>query len=331
MMMLINTIAELKEFIPASVTLSFADIRPKLKLVEREIILRIFSKAVYDRITTGAEPTAEDIALKALFSEAVAHLALLEYLAFGQVQINSAGIQIASNDSMKTAFEWQIDQIKTECSRQGWSAIESALELCEALPDGALKSAWIASPTYTASQSQLLSTLRIFETFVNLGHSRILFNKLTPTITDLQDEVIQPALGDALWAKLLAAEAEANAEKKAALLKVRKLASKALAFLTVGTSFLDTILILSDNGPLVIDGLQSSQPKAVKSAPTELVQAIAANAEQRGKGALRELIEFCQATVAVLPEYESSPNFISEADQTTHIPRNDPNWGLAFF
>lgn len=331
MMMLINTIAELKEHIPASVTLSFADIQPKLKLVEREIILRIFSQAVYDRITIGAEPTTQDIALKVLLSEAVAHLALLEYLAFGQVQINSAGIQIASSDSMKTAFEWQIDQIKTECARQGWSAIESGLELCESLPDGALKTVWIASPTFLASQSQLLPTLRHFETFVNLGHSRMLFNKLLPTITDLQEEVIQPALGDALWLKVLDAANESDTAKKTALLKARKLAAKALAFSTIGVGFLDTILILSDNGPLIINGMQSRQPKAVQSAPTDLVTAIAHNAEQRGKGALRELIEYCQGSVDVLTEFESSPNFISVADQSTHIPRNDPNWGITFF
>lgn len=329
--MLINSTTELKEYIPASVTLSFADIRPKIRLVEREIIQRIFSIAIYSRLTTIGAPTAEDTALKDLLSEAVAHLALLEYLPFGQVQISSAGVQIASNDTMKTAFEWQIDQVKTECTRQGWAAIESALEYCENLPDGALKTLWIATATATTNSSRLLPTLRKFETFAHLGHSRVLFNKLLPVLIDQQEEVIQPALGDALWAKALDYTSEQDATKKTALIQVHKLAAKALALLTIGVGFEDTMLVLSDNGPLIIDGMQSRQPKAVKTAPEQTVTLIASHALERGQGALRELIQYCQSQAAVLSEFEESPNFISDADQTDHIPRNDPDWGIAFF
>lgn len=329
--MLINNTTELKEYLPASVTLNFNDIRPKLKLVEREIIQRIFSKAIYERITTVGEPTAQDAALKDLLSEAVAHLAFLEYLPFGQVQIDSAGIRIASNENMKQAFEWQIDKIATECTRQGWAAIESALELMEELPDGALKALWISTTTYKVSQTQLLPNLRTFEKYMNLGHSRVLFNKLASTIADQQEEAILPALGPALFAKMLTYSTEVDAAKKLVLMQAHKLASKALAFLAAGVGFQDTVLILSDNGPLVIDGLQSRSSKAVKTAPAELVTSIANAALRRGQGALTELLEFCQTNNTVLTEYQSSLNFISEIDQTNHIPRNPPDAGIIFF
>jgi hypothetical protein len=329
--MLISNTTELKEYIPASVTLDFADIRPKVRLVEREIIQRIFSIEVYEHLIDPAATATEDVALKKLLAEAVAHLALLDYLAFGQVQINSSGVQIASNETMKTAFEWQIDEIKTQCSRQGWSAVESALEYCESLPDGDLKDLWEETNTYTTNQSRLLPTLRKFETFVNLGHSRVLFNKLAPIIQDQQEEVIEPAVGSALFAKMLAYESESDATKKAALTKAHKLASRALAYFAAGSGFQDSMLILSDNGPLVINGMQSRLSKAKLTPPTELVQLIADSYQSRAGGALRELIEYCQANATVLPEYEESPNFISDADQTEHIPRNDPDWGIAFF
>jgi len=328
--MLINTTADLKNYIPASVTLNFQDIRPKLRLVEREIIKRIFSKAIYLRLEALGAPTGQDAELKDLLSEAVAHLALLEYLPFGQVQIDSAGVRIATNENMKTAFEWQIDNLKTECSKQGWNAIEAALELCESLEDGELKTVWIASITYTTSKAQLLPTLRKFEHFANLGHSRVLFTKLIPTLTDIQDEVILPAIGQSLFDKILSFDTESDAPKKTLLKQAYKLASKALAFGTIGRAFLDTMLILSDNGPLIIDGLQSRQPKSVKTAPTELVLLIAQNATNRASGALAELVEYCQLHADVLTEYKESSNFISEADQTNHIPRNDPKWGIAF-
>lgn len=329
--MLINNIATLRNFIPASVTLDFGDIRPKLKLVEREIIKRIFSTAIYDRLDALDAPTGPDADLKDLLSEAVAHLALLEYLPFGQVQIDSGGVRIATNENMKTAFEWQIDAIKTECSKQGWNAIESALEFCESLPVGELKSLWILTPTYLASKSQLLPSMRRFEQFMNIGHSRVLFNKLAPIIADLQGEVIAPALGKGLFEKILAYSTETEAGKKDVLAQAHKLAAKALAFLAAGIGFQDSILILSDNGPLVIDGIQSRNSKSVKTAPTDAVRLIADAATARGKGALTELLEFCQANSSILTEYQVSPNYITVTDQTNHIPRNDPDWGIAFF
>jgi vacuolar-type H+-ATPase subunit E/Vma4 len=329
--MLINNITELREYIPASVTLNFADIRPKIRQVEREIIHRIFSQAIYDRLTTEETPTAEDTALKQLLAEAVALLALLEYIPIGQLQFDSAGIRIASNESMKTAFEWQIDELKTTCNRQGWSAIESALAYCESLPDGDLKTLWEETDTYTASQSNLITTLRQFETFAHLQGSRVMFNKLIPTLADQQDEVVIPAIGQELFTAILERETESDEPKKNALTKAHKLASKALAYLTLGVGFQDSMLILSDNGPLVIEAMQSRLAKAVKTAPESLISAIATTYRSRGAAALKELIDYCQSVSDVLTEYQSSPNFISIADQTDHIPRNDPNWGIAFF
>src|SRR5690606_38717245 len=114
--------------------LAWADIEPKVRMVERDIIRKQFSKAIYDHIQQlTADGTAAE--LRELLSEATAHLALLHYIGFGQVQISSSGIQIASDANLKTAFEWQITDLRRECSLQGWNAIESALELMETLTE----------------------------------------------------------------------------------------------------------------------------------------------------------------------------------------------------
>lgn len=331
MPLLISNTTELKEYIPASITLNFDDIRPQVRQVEREIIIRIFSQAIYDRLTTVEAPTAQDTALKALLAEAVALLALVEYIPIGQLHFSSAGIQIASNENMKTAFEWQIDQLKDTCSRQGWTAIEAALAYCESLPAGDLKNLWIQTDTYLTSQGKLISTLRQFEQFAHLQGSRILFNKLLPTLTDQQDEVILPALGKTLLDKVLTLASESDEDKKAALTQAHKLASKALAYGTLGVGFQDSMLILSDNGPLVIEAMQSRLSKAAKTAPESLISAIATTYRSRAAAALRELLQFCQTNASVLTEYQESTNFISDADQTDHIPRNDPDSAIVFF
>ncbi|AWW31833.1 hypothetical protein DN752_17790 [Echinicola strongylocentroti] len=328
-MMLINSTEELKEYIPASIALGFDDIKPKIRLVEREVIKRIFSSAIYDR-ATNAGAADNDRALKELLSEAVAHLALLQYIDMGQVLISSSGIQIASNENTKTAFEWQIDGLKKQCSLQGWGAVESALAFMETLPEGDLLTAWEETDTYKDSQMSVLSTLKQFEQYVSLHHSRVLFNKLLPTMTD-QQEKVKAALGDSLWTKVVGYSSEEDSAQKTRLLRVYKKCGKALAYFTVAEGFVDTMLVLSDNGPLVIEAMQSRMPKAVKTAPEDLVKFIAENYRGKANGVITDLLAYLQENIEHFPEFKDSENYIDDEDQTDHIARNDPDWGLAFF
>ncbi|PRY90574.1 DUF6712 family protein [Mongoliibacter ruber] len=325
--MLINNIAELREQIPASVTLDFNDIKPKIRLVEREVIQRIFSSELYDAvIASGA--SGDFLKLREILAEAVAHLALVQYLPFGQVQFDSGGIRIVTNENMKTAFEWQIDKLEDECTKQGWSAVEAALEFIENSEITQLRDIWEETDTYKLAQDSLISNLRTFEKFVNLNHSRILFNKLLPVLSDQQEEVIKEAIGKPLFLKITK---DLNPASDL-LIKTRKLASKALAFKTMAVGFMDTLLILTDNGPLVIDGMVSRQPKAKRSAPTDVVLIIAENYKTRAAGALRELVEFCQTNADELVEFKESGNYIGDPEaEQNHIPRPDPDWGVAFF
>lgn len=329
--MLINNITELKQYIPVSLQLDFSDIHPKVIMVERDIIKKKFSKEIYAHLLnegqTGNSPEAD---LLQLLSEATAHLALLEYISFGQVNLDSSGIHIHSTENTKTAFEWQVSELKDSLSKQGWSAIESALELMETLPTGDLKTLWEATNTYQAAQSSLISTLRQFQRFVHLGDSRVLFHKLLPTLHYQQEEVISEAVGPDFWQKILSYSSEEDSAQKARLNTAHIKASRALAFATVGEGFMDTMLILSDNGPLILDGLQSRITTSKATAPQELVQQIAASYAKKADGALTELLEYCQEQAVHFPEYTLSSNYISDENQETHIARNDPDAGLVF-
>jgi hypothetical protein len=326
--MLINNINELKEHIPASVTLAFDDIKPKIRMVEREIIRKIFSPELYTRLTKSEGATDHDEELRLILSEAVAHLALMNYLAFGQVNIDSSGVHIASTENMKTAFEWQINELKNQCSLQGWQAVESGLEYLDSLKEGDVYELWKATDTFAQAKANLLPSLRAFEKYTSLHHSRVMYNKLVPTLTEQQDEVIIPSLGKPLWDAMLTIPEEST--RKDVLNKARTLTGRTLAFLTMARGFEDTLLILSDNGPLIIEGLQSRTTDAKLSAPPEVVNAMAMRYDAKAKGSMTELLAFLQANVDVLTEYRESPNFISDADQTNHIPRNSPDWGMVF-
>ena len=330
--MLINNIVEFKQHLPVSLQLEFGDILPKIKMVERDIIQKQFGVGIYRRITDDAfAPDTKEHKLFELLSEATAHLSLLEYISFGQVVLDSSGIHITSTENVKTAFQWQVADLKESCSISGWSAIESALELMETLPDGDLKTLWEDTDTFKASQISLISTLKQFQRFVNLGNSRVLFHKLLPTLEYFQEEVVEESIGPDFWQKILTYESEEDSSQKARLKKAHRLASRALAYGTIGEGFTDTMLVLSDNGPLILDKIQSSSSSVKATASQETVQLIAKTYAVKAQGALRELLEYCQSNAQYFPEYKLSTNYISDETTEDHIPRNDPDAGLAFF
>lgn len=329
--MLINSTTELREYLPASVSLDWDDISPKVRLVEREVIRRIFSQAVYDHIHSLSAGDKET-ELKGLLSEATAHLALLHYIGFGQTHISSAGIQIASNEHMKTAFEWQIANLKDECSLQGWNAVESALQLLESLPEESeLLTLWKDTDTYALAQGSLIRSLRQFQLYVHLGNSRVLFHKLLPTMEEQQESRIKDAVGISMWTRLTGYATESDPLQLARLTKAHRLAARALAYATIGEGFANTMLVLTDNGPMVIEGMQSRLTKAQKTAPEEFVKWIAGQYAAKASGAITGLLAYLQANVEHFPEYKESDNYIADINQTDHLPRNDPDWGIVFF
>lgn len=329
--MLINSIAELKEYLPASVSLEWADIAPKVRMVERDTIRRIFSANIIDRVQQLGG-TDQEAGLLDLLREATAHLALLHYIGFGQTQIDSAGIRIASNSDMKTAFEWQINDLRRECSLQGWNAIESALELMESLPaESDLLALWQATDSYALAQQSLIPTLREFQKYVHLGNSRVLFHKLLPTLQEQQQSRFALPLGASMWARILAYRSETDPDRLTRITQVRNMAARALAYATMGEGFANTLLVLTDNGPMVIDGLQSRTSNAKKTAPEAFVQAIADQYAAKASGAITALIAHLQANVTYFPEFKDSDNYIDDPLQFDHIPRNDPDWGIVFF
>jgi hypothetical protein len=330
--MLINNIQEFKQYLPVSLQLDFGDILPKVKLVERDIIRKKFSDEVYTIITADVPAAgSKEESLLDLLAEATAHLSLLEYISFGQVMLDSSGIHITSTENIKNAFQWQVEDLKNSCSISGWSAIESALELMETLPDEELKTAWQETDTYKTAQNSLISSLTQFQRFVHLGNSRVLFNKLIPTLDFAQEEIVMEAVGLDFWEKMLDFESEDDTTQKSRLKKAHKLASRALAYHTIGEGFTDTMLVLSDNGPLIMEQIQSSSTSTKATAKKEVVELIAKTYAAKAQGAIRELLQYCQANDEFFPEYKLSTNYISDEAQEDHIPRNDPDSGVVFF
>lgn len=315
--MLIETTDQLRDHIPASYGLDIDDLRPKLKMVEREVIIKHFPLQLYELVHDGGENDAQE-ALRDLLAEAVAHLALYHHIDVGQVQISSSGIHINSTDTSKTAFEWQISNLKKSALRQGWQAVESAFLLLNSTEDAELKQIWEQSATYLALKNSLLPTLEVFQQFVSLDNSFMMFKKLSPLMREIQEEFITDLLGIDLLEKLL--DAPAGKYREVLTRSRRVLAYKAMAM-----GMVNTMLVMSDNGPLIIEGLTNLVVSNKRTVPIETASIIADNYRKRAATATKDLLAFCQKNVKALPEFAISENYVEPGE--SHLPDNDPEWG----
>jgi len=327
-MSLIQNIETLKEFWPASVALDFKDIEPQIRIVQRNVIAKTFGPEIVSMAMAMENQQTTEV--KKLMQEALAFLALAKYLPFGMTQISSAGIQIASNQNMKTAFEWQTTTLREEAVTTGWQAIESVCDFLDLTTNEGLKNAWMATDFKQKSLGLLVPSIKVFQQYVNISDSHIMFFKLLPFLLDSQDEVVRPCLTDALFDKMMNPPAgDAMLIKK--LSELRKKAEKCVCFFAMSNGYQDISLLIKDNGIFAIEDIQARLTNTKKTISLEQSTVISESYKVRANGMLQEIIEFCNANSNVLTDFRISPNFITETDSEHIIYRNPPDAGIVFF
>lgn len=131
---------------------------------------------------------------------ALGNLALVEYLPLAQVQISQMGINLNG----KTAFEWQIRELRASFVRKGYNYLERALAYLDSPAEAQEPSfvAWRSSGAGGAARQYLLSSAGDFSEWCNIGASRLVFNALLPSLRKVEAFDVAPVLGDAFYDEL---------------------------------------------------------------------------------------------------------------------------------
>lgn len=200
-MALFSTTSQMRDFLPVNLNFQFADIKPFVEAAERDILIPRLSQAQYDLLITNiASPAYADL-LKVSRS-IVAPAAMVAWLPFGQVQFSSAGIQIASNENMKTAFSWQIEDLKNSCNILVYSNIEAMQKYL--LANKATFTGWATSDAFKKLFAHFINTATEFNEYFNIENSRFLFDQLLPTITRVENTAVKAVLCKDLYDEIKA-------------------------------------------------------------------------------------------------------------------------------
>ena len=320
-MSLITTIDEFRVGVPMNVTATIDALKPTLAATERRHLVPLLGRPQYDELRTayaGGTLTERQAELVAVLQTAEANLAYASYLPLAQLQIDDAGIRIASDENNKTAFQWQIDDLKELLLETGFSAIEDALGLLdEYKSDFPL---WASSAAYTYNKELLLNSAADFDRYYSIAGSRRTFLALVPIIRREEHFSLEPVLS-ADFCTALRTEIQSGSISAETQL-VLKLLHPALANLTAAEAVGELGVDLAAGGLVVKELDKTTTNNRVRKQASDTILALKRDqALETGRAYLRDLVAFLQKTASatVYPAFFNSDRYVAP------VPAPDPN------
>lgn len=329
-MSLFKTIDEIKNFLPITVSFTFEDVLPFIKEVERDEIIPLISKEQYDDLNdeyNATTPSLSDAqtALLERIRYALAPLAFKRWIPFGQVQISSAGIRIASNDQIKTAFPWQIDKLEESALRSGFSALESLLQFMQ--DNKADYALWTASDSYTLFKKYFINSASDFSDFYNINKSVLVFKAVKANMKKVEDFFIKPVITTELFDEIKTQIKDDNLSEANETLM--EFIQPAVANLTMAKALSEKSVSINEYGISVFAQTYTENPgKGNQPSGPDRIDALIRQADADGKAYLKQLQDYLNtnASETVYPLYFDSDNYY-DPTETNDRPENKDTFG----
>ena len=209
-----NDAAELNQFIPVSAALYFESVQSSLEDAWRLFVLPLLGEALAEEIEAyydDEEPTALQLKVLNECQRAVANLAFWYNYDELNIRISDQGMQRQESDgSFKQTYKYQEDQLKTSFKNKGFNALDRVIDLLDKhQKDFPL---YEESPAYATRKSSIVRSTAEVDANYFINNSHLIFLRLKPIFKSVEDTVLQPALGDALYQALTKALKEGTAE-----------------------------------------------------------------------------------------------------------------------
>lgn len=95
------------------------------------------------------------------------------------------GRKMRQDENEKLPFEWMLDKDNDNLQRRYFRSLDDLIKILDSLPDGAIKTAWLASESKVAMNNLIVKSTKEFDRFFPIK-SRLLFLKLVPGMEDCE-------------------------------------------------------------------------------------------------------------------------------------------------
>ena len=203
---LFKTSLELKEFLPNSAGAIIEQVFPFVGIAEQNILVKYVGQEQFEDILdkyndTGHTLTTDEANILREMRKPVAFFAMEYYIPHGQVLISPSGIRINNTDTMKTAFEWQIQKLMWAYHSQGYDMIERLIKwLYDRLDTYTI---YAASAAFTNNHDALLQYASDMDKYHWINTCRATFEMVRPAINDVETLHVREAIGNDYYDELI--------------------------------------------------------------------------------------------------------------------------------
>jgi hypothetical protein len=313
-MTLLKTLAELKEYVMLDANTDIpTGIRKEMPDVENKFVapllgptLRAWLQAQYDAPgfdLTAATPAAE---LLRLVQAPIARLAVAAGLTAHQARIDGTGVHIMSTETSKTAFQWQVDELRATNREKGWSDLDLLVQWLEENHESTTQlQAWASSAAGQRHRRELFTCTADFHEYENILEARRTFLALAPIRRRLEDFSLAPVLSEAFLFELRdQVRTRALTSDNENLL--RSYVYPALASLTIGHAVTELRLRLAGEGVALS---HEAQAKPIDPGLQRLLKDKVEDSIQNGVrylGRLRDYLDRTASTTRFATYFSSS-------------------------
>lgn len=239
--MILNTTTDLKQYIAIAQSFEYDDFKPYITKAVNKFTVRYVGN-LHETLADESLPDSENSNIKNTAREylrsAIANFAWFLYLPLAQVQMDSSGISVATNENRATPQWWQIKDIRRELLQSGHEAMDLLLKFLEQNPEVFTD---YAENFSTINKELIVNNAEIFSKYYNISESRQTYLALQPTIRLVEDQYLHTFLCPELIAALKTA-ASGN------VLAVKKAIQKSMVAFTVTKVANIGLFILDDKG-----------------------------------------------------------------------------------
>lgn len=321
--MLINSVEQIKEFLPISAANDFNRLKPFIENAENNYIAKAISKNMYmeldefaqlDPVPADPTPVQESmIELLRLARISITHLAFWLGFDFLNAHIADGGFKRMEGSTVKSLFKYQEDNLKDYFKVTGLNGIDAMLELLEDKDEHFLE--FYVSPEHAQLRSLFIPDTRTFNKIYFIGNSRLIFLRLLPYMRTVDDLVIKHIFGQNAYTSLKNGMVVDPIPPK--VTEAMPHIQKVVAFMATAMLMEDSGADLSDRG-LYFEGKMSNMTDTTVKNPAEVDRVMHLVKRNRGIGesyiaALKQhLVDYAPAW----DEYKPSSYRIPNRDNT---------------
>lgn len=304
-MKLISTIQEIRDQVPVSMTENIDTLKPFLSSAESQFVKFMIGKEQFGVLVTAYTDAGKDLSAITdnIVREAVelcqrvtSNLAYLMGLPVLNVSIGSSGVQIFSNQDTKSAFQWQVEDLKKSLQEIGYNAIEDLLDHLADNPD--VFPQYIDSDEFIKSESFLIRNAKEFDEFFKIRQSRYTFQMMLYIMGRIEKQSVIPLFGNDFFKTLLENDLEGKT-----LELVEGYLKPGIALLVVAKAVIERIITIENGMAIVNIGANYESIKDNSAKNRESIKDASEQLTEDGNRFLQDGLTFLMNNLSDIPDF----------------------------